>query len=235
MQVVMYGIDKNWQSVKVPFSSARVVSQGYLKLLMNSQNAGSSSIGFRNRCVFRGGQPSARMQGGRVGCMSRSRGTWHSKTAAWIIIIFMLLPFAGILLLNASRYWPFISDDSLISLRYAGRFLEGKGLSWSDGRPVEGYSNLLWVLLVALVGKAGVNLIDAARILGLLGMAAIMFSMLYWYVKKNAFRDVWFPLTVALLFLSLGAPMAVWAIGGLEQPLYGALLAVSIPLIFSVN
>ena len=85
----------------------------------------------------------------------------------------LLIPFVGILILNASYYFPFISDDSLISLRYASRLLEGDGLTWTDGRPVEGYSNLLWVLLVAFIGMFGVDLIDATRILGILGMTVI--------------------------------------------------------------
>ena len=45
------------------------------------------------------------------------------------------------------HYYPFLSDDALISLRYASRLLQGKGLTWTDGPPVEGYSNLLWTLL----------------------------------------------------------------------------------------
>ncbi|MFC2145929.1 hypothetical protein ACFLRT_01055 [Acidobacteriota bacterium] len=155
------------------------------------------------------------------------------KNSTWISVVF-LLTFTGILILNASYYFPFISDDSLISLRYASRLLHGDGLTWTDGRPIEGYSNLLWILLIAIPGMLGVDLIDAARILGILGMAIIMASILYWYISKHNLRVTWFSLTIALLFLSLGAPIAVWAIGGLEQPLYGALLAVSIPLMYSV-
>ncbi|HVR20316.1 MAG TPA: hypothetical protein VMS65_11485, partial [Polyangiaceae bacterium] len=50
------------------------------------------------------------------------------------------------LLLHALHYYPFISDDALISLRYARRFAQGLGLTWTDGERVEGYTNLLWVL-----------------------------------------------------------------------------------------
>ena len=154
------------------------------------------------------------------------------KETQWGLLA-LFIPFAGILVLNANYYLPFISDDALISLRYAQRLLEGHGLTWTDGHPVEGYSNLLWILLVALLGAFGVDLIDAARILGILGMASILFSVSYWHLSRNALRNIWFPLAVALLFLSLGAPVAVWAIGGLEQPLYGALIAASIPLMYS--
>jgi len=142
----------------------------------------------------------------------------------------LLLPFTGILYLNASYYLPFFSDDSLISLRYVSRFLAGDGLTWTDGQPVEGYSNLLWVLLTAALGALGVELVAAARILGFLGMTVIMFAVSQTYLGRTEFRVAWLPITIALLFLSIAAPIAVWAIGGLEQPLYGALIAVSIML-----
>jgi arabinofuranosyltransferase len=63
----------------------------------------------------------------------------NSMKSTWIGIAF-LLPFAAILFLNAVHYLPFLSDDSLISLRYAHRLLDGHGLTWTEGRPVEGYS-----------------------------------------------------------------------------------------------
>lgn len=165
---------------------------------------------------------------------SERLGTMRNpKRTAWIALA-LLLPFAGLLIWHASYYFPFISDDALISLRYADRLLEGHGLTWSDGRPVEGYSNLLWILLVAFLGMFRVDLIDAARILGVLGTIVIMFSISYWYTSRNVLRAAWVPIAVALLFLSLGAPLAVWAIGGMEQPLHGALIAVSIPLMYSI-
>jgi arabinofuranosyltransferase len=158
--------------------------------------------------------------------MTRPRAPW--------IALCLLVPSAGILLLNARHYYPFLSDDALISLRYARRLLTGHGLSWTDGQPVEGYSNLLWVLLVAVPGLFGADLITAARVLGVLSTIAVLASLAYWYTTRYPLRVAWFPALAGLLFLSLGAPTAVWAIGGLEQPLYGALLGIAIPLLFAV-
>ena len=39
-------------------------------------------------------------------------------------------------------------DDAYISFRYAQNLLDGHGLVFNPGDPVEGYSNLLWVLHV---------------------------------------------------------------------------------------
>ena len=45
-----------------------------------------------------------------------------------------------------------LNDDAMISMRYAHNFAEGHGLVWNVGeRPIEGYTNLLWVLIMALV------------------------------------------------------------------------------------
>lgn len=130
---------------------------------------------------------------------------------------------AIVFFLGCFYYYPFFSDDSLISLRYAQRFIEGKGLTWNDGHPVEGYSNLLWVLAVSVLGKLGVDLILAARIIGILCSLGILGSILYYFKNKNIQKEYVF-LGVALLVTT--PCFMIWAIGGLEQPLYVLLLTL---------
>ena len=157
----------------------------------------------------------------------------NRKEKAWVLAVAFLV-LSGVLIVHSSYYMPFLSDDSLISLRYLHRFLHGDGLTWTDGIRVEGYSNLSWILLLACLGIFNVDLIVAARILGIAGMAVVMLSTLLWYTRTNTLRQIWLPLAAGLLFFCLAAPTAVWAIGGLEQPLYAALLAIAIPLCFAV-
>jgi hypothetical protein len=133
----------------------------------------------------------------------------------------------GLLLaLHIHYYYPFFSDDSLISLRYAQRLLDGQGLTWTDGHPVEGYSNLLWILGSALLGLLGVDLIMAVRLLGALGAAAVFAAL--WYRRARSAE----PPAAALAAFSVGAavwalsaPAAIWALAGLEAPMFAALLA----------
>ncbi len=145
------------------------------------------------------------------------------KNTAYIIIIAI----SGIALaLHAWSYFPFIADDALISLRYAQRFLEGQGLTWTDGHRVEGYSNLLWILVLSAAGSLGVDLIDAARGLGLafmIGTPAIM-----WFIVPEgpSLRDRVSAWTIGALWFAGTVSIAVWAIGGLEQPLLALLLAI---------
>ena len=55
-------------------------------------------------------------------------------------------------MLISLAYWnSFIQDDAFISFRYAKNLLTHGQLTWNVGneRPLEGYSNFLWVLMIA--------------------------------------------------------------------------------------
>ncbi len=136
---------------------------------------------------------------------------------------------------HAMHYYPFLSDDSLISLRYVARLLDGKGLTWTDGQPVEGYSNLLWILFIAFLGRVGVDPIDASRVLGFLGMGTVVMTILCWHARGKGLRQACLPVAAGAFFFCMAAPVAVWALGGLEQPLYAALIALSIPFTIQVT
>jgi len=127
-----------------------------------------------------------------------------------------LLAAAVLLGLGIAEMWPWISDDAFISLRYSARLLAGDGLTWNDGEVVEGYSNLLWVLLAAGLHACGVDWIAAVRGLGiaaaLLTLAVLVRSAHHTGGRAHA------PLGATLVLAAM-APFALWAIGGLEAPL----------------
>lgn len=140
------------------------------------------------------------------------------------LLPFFLLPLA-VLLLHATYYYPFLTDDALISLRYADRFLQGKGLTWSDAFPVEGYSNLAWVLLASIFGKLGLDLIVALRVMGITCFAGVL------YLNYRIWSNKQLPaisLFVSQLLFVLCAPVAIWSIGGLEQPLIALCIVVAV-------
>jgi arabinofuranosyltransferase len=144
--------------------------------------------------------------------------------------IALIMFFVGLLLVHSARYMPFFADDALISLRYADRLIQGWGLTWTNGPPVEGYSNLMWIFLVAFLGSTGIDLVAASRILGLLGMGAVIAFVIARYMISGQRTAPLFGVLTGLLFFVGVAPVAVWAIGGLEQPLVAAALAGVIPL-----
>jgi len=181
--------------------------------------------------------------------LGRERG---EKRALAVPLILAALAFA-LLVAHACYYLPFLADDALISLRYSKRLLTGHGLTWTDGRPVEGYSNLLWVLSAAGIGRLGVDLILGVRILGFASAGLLFGAILYAYratilrtapspypLPKGA-RGISLavlsrslPLIVALLTLATASPIAIWTIGGLEAILVAALLSWAIVLSYPV-
>lgn len=149
--------------------------------------------------------------------------TFPSLLPLWRALAFVLA--LAVLLLHARAYLPFIADDALISLRYARRLLQGHGLTWTPGERVEGYSNLLWILGCAGLGGLGVDLILAARVLGLLGMGAALGAIAF-----SARRGLLLPPLAGMLLFALADPVACWSIGGLEQGWVAGLLAWALVL-----
>lgn len=127
-----------------------------------------------------------------------------------------------VLCVHAWRYYPFFADDGLISLRYSLRLASGLGLTWTDGEFVEGYSNPLWVILCGLGIEAGIEPILAARILGMACGAGAVVAV--------ARTSEGLP-ALSAIAVALCGPIAVWSIGGLEQPMVAFFLALALMLL----
>jgi hypothetical protein len=156
---------------------------------------------------------------------------WLSVSCLLSILLCEVL---WILALDYADYFP---DDAYISLRYSQRLLRGLGLTWTDGEWVEGYSNLLWVLLVALGGLLSDNLVIVARVLGIVLLGGVPLALFLAYPLQKR-RDVAAPL-VASSFLALSGSIQAYSVAGLEQSLLAAelgwLLCLCYPLLEQVE
>ncbi|MGI8770732.1 MAG: ArnT family glycosyltransferase [Acidobacteriaceae bacterium] len=146
----------------------------------------------------------------------QSSAPWLAALAAILGVLFYL---------QLRHFSPFITDDAFISLRYSERLLQGHGLTWNHLRPVEGYTNLLWVLACAALGGLGLSLPFAAHLLGItctaLGIAAVAAQVFRDYPAKIRFVSA----LIGCGALVLSGPVDVWALGGLEQPMLAAFIA----------
>ncbi|HTB33231.1 MAG TPA: hypothetical protein VK842_00055, partial [bacterium] len=104
----------------------------------------------------------------------------------------------------AGHRWWWVEDDALVSMRYALRLVQGKGLTWTDGPPVEGYSNFLWTLGMALVHALGAGQATASA----------------WVLLACGACLAWLGLATRALARAFGA-------GELEAALAGAAMALS--------
>lgn len=150
------------------------------------------------------------------------------RLLGWIPLL-LALP---VLIHHASDFLPYMPDDALISARYAERLIEGRGLTWTDGERVEGYSNLLWTVSVAAIGALGIDILDAARLLGVICMATVFVALSRAHAPRSLVEVV--PPTVAALLFASAGPIRVWAIAGLEQAMVAALLAWALVAVFPI-
>ncbi len=135
--------------------------------------------------------------------------------------------------LHAWGYRRFLSDDALISARYARRFARGEGLTWTDGEWVEGYSDLLWVLGMALFEAVGAGAVVGARVMGGLGFALCVLALSTdpGTLRLHPARALTGGLMAAVL-----PPLAIWSMGGLEHTLLaGVVLAATTLLLHDLE
>lgn len=114
-------------------------------------------------------------------------------------------------------------DDAYISFRYLENLATGHGLVYNPGEHVEGYSNLLWILLLYPFRLTGADVVFSAQILGIVLGAATIWLAVIAVRRLFAVRSVVASAFVAFLLATSGY-YAAWSIGGLEGNLYGFLL-----------
>lgn len=112
-------------------------------------------------------------------------------------------------------------DDAYISYRYARNLVEGHGLVFNIGERVEGFTNLLWTLLIAAGLALGGQATQVAHALALgSGTAALVAAYLYAGAGLDRSRHWIAVIAPFLLFVWIGFPM--WTLSGLETPLFAA-------------
>jgi arabinofuranosyltransferase len=132
-----------------------------------------------------------------------------------------------VLLFHAWSY-SFLTDDAFISFRYARNLSHGQGLVFNPGgERVEGYSNMLWVLLLSGLDRVGVPPERAAAPLGM-----VLTALLWAVVAGFAWRDrpkqgAWLVLVPPLL-LALTRSVAVWSTSGLETRFFEVLIVAGV-------
>ena len=126
---------------------------------------------------------------------------------------------------NRSVHTPI--DDAFIFYRYARNLAEGHGLVFNVGERVEGFTSLLWTLLVAAGVAAGGNAVAVGHWLGV-ASGALVLVLTYRYAAAGLSAGERVVAALATWLLALGLPFAVWATSGLETPLFAAAIMAAL-------
>lgn len=134
----------------------------------------------------------------------------------------------GALALGHALQYGSVVDDAFIAFRFAENLRDGHGLVFNPGERVEGYTDFLWVLLIAGGSWLGAASETVARVLGLTSVAVL--PALLWPMG----RRLGLGRVAALLpgaVVAASTSLALWAGAGLETTFYAALLTAGLALL----
>lgn len=151
-----------------------------------------------------------------------------ARASLWdLVLVGALSVLTAALQLPLSRWRV---DDAGIAASYARNLASGAGLvPFPGGERVEGYSDPLWVALLALGERFGLSALDGGKVFGACLAAACV--PLAWRIARKLVLPAstpWVarvvPIAAALL-VATNAQHVIWGAAGLENPLFSFLLA----------
>lgn len=157
-------------------------------------------------------------------------------TIAAIILLWLPAMLLGrSVVIDGERYW-WLFDDAMISMRYARNAAAGVGLVWNPSEYVEGYTNFLWTICMALVHLLPIPSSKTALVILLINLALAIATLIVIVRLITVFNGGTFVTIATLVSYIINRNIMTWAIDGLETTLLTFLLLFSIyRLIQDVN
>jgi hypothetical protein len=139
-----------------------------------------------------------------------------------------------VLATGVARAWPFTVDDTYITLRYSRNVAQGLGPTFNATGPrAEGYTTLLWMLVLVVPHRLGLDAVACAKGLGAAATFGTWIVGARWaYAEGSRTADgrtgtadlgAWAAATAAACFAAIPAT-AVHAVSGMETALFTFLL-----------
>jgi len=116
--------------------------------------------------------------------------------------------------------WPWEVDDAYIAYRYAAHWAGGQGIVYNPGQRIEGYTDFLWVALLAGGVQLGVIPEIGGRALGLLSLLSWLGALAVAFRRLIPDYHDLGRLGVGVLFAAAVSAIPLWAISGLESLLW---------------
>ncbi len=145
-------------------------------------------------------------------------------TYAWQYIL------ASSFIVNGTRYYV-LFDDAMISMRYAFNLVHGNGLVWNAGQRVEGFTNPLWVIYMALFHLMPIPLAKMSLALQISGAVFLGVNLFFVRGIVEHFTDDLPTMLAATAFTAFYAPLISWGLLGMEVSLLALMLTASVWMI----
>ena len=134
-----------------------------------------------------------------------------------------------VVLIGHALFYRFLCDDAFISFRYAANLAAGHGLVFNPGfARIEGYTNFLWVVLLAAFDCVGAKPEHVAPILSIL-LTVVLWGLVaraaWRWIPDGPFR---FAVLLPTAWLAVTRSVAVWSTSGLETRLFEVLVVAGV-------
>lgn len=144
----------------------------------------------------------------------------------WLVVLCLIL----LLVAYLNR---FVQDDAFISFRYARHLAEGHGLTWNINEPpVEGYTNFLWTVLMAVPHWLNLPVIGFSYAAGLLFFLGTL--TLTWHAARYVLNDNHLAL-LAVFLLGTNYSFSAYATGGMETQLQTMLFMAALVVVLDLR
>ena len=147
------------------------------------------------------------------------RRLWRTPGSLFLLAAMVFVAAAAVHFARLYR-WNVV-DDAYISFQYAKNWIEGQGLVFNPGERVEGYTNFLWIVLLAPVfalGKAASwDLTSGAIVLNI--VVALINLVLAYALGLRMFRGNWLASSLVVALCALDNSFQAYAMSGLENHL----------------
>ena len=159
-------------------------------------------------------------------------------------IVYLFLAILCAIFLKLCFDVQFLQDDSFISFRFVKNFVQGNGLVFNPGEHVEGYTCLLWVLLLSVFYAAKFSLESISQYLSL---AFGVFSLVMTYfisrtfILRNNLKGeskvsaggegtgvLKFSNLLPVILMILTGAFNFWSISGMETTMFIAFVLLSV-------
>jgi hypothetical protein len=154
---------------------------------------------------------------------ARPAWTWRCLAVAVVTLLSAVALFQASVVVNGTRYF-WLDDDQMISMRYARNLAAGHGLVWNSGQYVEGFSNLLWTLIMAAVHLLPLGDAHAAVAVKLINWGLLCAVLLLGERLLRCFLPKpGLALAALLAALAIDLDVVYWSVNGFETTLLTAL------------
>ena len=138
-----------------------------------------------------------------------------------VALALLVLALLGVLV----HRFHFLGDDCFIAFRFSKNLVDGHGLVYNPGERVEGYTQFLWVLLMAAGMKVGLQPEGFSMAVGI--TCGVLILLLLVRLSRGTAGGLTPWVWIAPLCLAVNRSFAAWCTGGLGTQFFAFLVLAS--------